>query len=47
MASLLGRPMKQFGLENEHNTCGLEGRQTVPSLGREERKRESTPSLNQ
>jgi hypothetical protein len=48
MASLLGRPMKQFGLENEHNKRGLEGLQTVPSPGTrsEEQKRDLKPSLN-
>ena len=47
MASLLGRPMLQFGLENEQNKCGLEGQQTVSSPGGEEQKRDPKPSLNQ
>jgi hypothetical protein len=46
MASLLGRPMLQFGLENEHNKCGLEGQQTVSSPGGEEQKRDPKPSVN-
>ena len=47
MASLLGRPMSQFGSDNENNKSGLEGQQTVSSPGGEEQKQDPTPSLNQ